>query len=91
MSSIDIHHAHSKTPEQARAAVEQAAAKLNDRFGMQSHWQGERLHFSSSGVEGAIELLPTQVRVTAQLGFLLTAMQGMVEAEIRRVLAEKLN
>ena len=91
MSSIDIRHDHGKTPEQAREAVEQAARKLNDRFDMQSRWEGDRLHFSRSGVEGAIELLPSQVRVTAQLGFLLSAMQGMVENEIRRVLSEKLN
>jgi putative polyhydroxyalkanoate system protein len=91
MSSIDIRHDHSKTPEQARTAVEQAARKLGERFDMQSHWEGDRLRFSRSGVEGAIELLPSQVRVTAQLGFLLSAMQSMVETEIRRVLSEKLN
>jgi putative polyhydroxyalkanoate system protein len=30
------------------------------------------------------------VRVKAELGFLLSAMKGMVESEIQRVLAEKL-
>ena len=35
-------------------------------------------------------MLPGAVRVQAKLGFLLSAMQGMVESEIRRVLAEKL-
>ncbi|RBD93601.1 polyhydroxyalkanoic acid synthase, partial [Xanthomonas oryzae pv. oryzae] len=35
-------------------------------------------------------LLPQQVHVTAELGFLLSAMQPMVESEIRRLLAEKL-
>ncbi|RBG58274.1 polyhydroxyalkanoic acid synthase, partial [Xanthomonas oryzae pv. oryzae] len=43
-----------------------------------------------SGVDGAIALLPQQVHVTAELGFLLSAMQPMVESEIRRLLAEKL-
>ena len=42
------------------------------------------------GVDGRIELLPQAVRVTAELGFLLSAMSGTVESEIRRVLAEKL-
>jgi len=48
------------------------------------------LNFSGSGVDGAIELQPGAVRVTAKLGFLLSAMKGMVEGEIQRVLKEKL-
>lgn len=90
MSSIDIRQDHGLSPEQARAAIDQAARKLDERFGLRSTWSGERLDFNGSGVDGAIELLPGQVRVTATLGFLLSAMKGMVEAEIRRVLAEKL-
>lgn len=90
MSQIDIRHAHGQTAEQARAAIDEVAAKLADRFGARTHWQGDTLRFDGSGVDGAIELLPGAVRVTATLGFLLSAMKGMVEAEIRRVLGEKL-
>lgn len=90
MSQIDIRHEHGKTPEQARAAIEEVAAKLADRFGVRSQWQGEALQFNGSGVDGTIELLPGAVRVTATLGFLLSAMKGMVETEIRRVLGDKL-
>ncbi len=90
MSTIDIRQEHGKSPEQARAAIEEAAAKLDARFGLRSHWQGDSLQFSGSGVDGAIQLLPGAVRVTATLGFLLSAMKGMVEAEIRRVLSDKL-
>jgi putative polyhydroxyalkanoate system protein len=90
MSSIDIQHAHDRSPEQARVAIEEAAHKLSERFGLQSQWNGDTLAFSGSGVDGAIALLPGQVRVTAELGFLLSAMKGMVEGEIRRLLAEKL-
>ncbi|GHH54413.1 MULTISPECIES: polyhydroxyalkanoic acid system family protein [Gammaproteobacteria] len=90
MSSIDIRQDHALSAEQARTAIDEAARKLDERFGLRSSWNGDRLDFSGSGVDGAIELLPGQVRVTATLGFLLSAMKGMVEAEIRRVLAEKL-
>ncbi|HEY0333464.1 MAG TPA: polyhydroxyalkanoic acid system family protein [Stenotrophomonas sp.] len=91
MSQIDIQHPHKQPPEQARVAIEEAAQKLQARFGVRSQWQGERLLFNGSGVDGAIELLPGAVHVTASLGFLLSAMKGMVEAEIRRVLSEKLD
>ncbi|MBD3828477.1 MULTISPECIES: polyhydroxyalkanoic acid system family protein [Stenotrophomonas] len=90
MSSIDIRHAHSLPADGARQAIEDVAAKLSERFGLQSNWLGDVLNFSGSGVDGAIALLPGQVHVTAKLGFLLSAMKGMVESEIQRVLKEKL-
>jgi len=90
MSSIDIRHPHSLPAENARQAIEDVAAKLSERFGLQSNWVGDVLNFSGSGVDGAIELQPGPVRVTAKLGFLLSAMKGMVESEIQRVLKEKL-
>ncbi|QHB71811.1 polyhydroxyalkanoic acid system family protein [Stenotrophomonas sp. 364] len=90
MSSIDIRHAHSLPIDGARKAIEEVAAKLSERFGLQSNWVGDVLNFSGSGVDGAIELQPGQVHVTAKLGFLLSAMKGMVEGEIQRVLKEKL-
>ena len=91
MSSIDIRQDHALNATQARTAVDEIARKLDARFGLQSTWSGERLDFSGSGVDGAIDLLPGQVRVTATLGFMLSAMKGLVESEIRRVLSEKLS
>ncbi|MBA8680700.1 polyhydroxyalkanoic acid system family protein [Stenotrophomonas tumulicola] len=90
MSSIDVQHAHALAAPEARKAIEEVAAKLSERFGLQSNWRGDVLDFSGSGVDGAIELQPGAVRVTAKLGFLLSAMKGMVESEIQRVLKEKL-
>ena len=57
--------------------------------GSRKGWDGDDLHFSRSGVDGRIQLTEKQVRVTAQLGFLLSALKGTVEQEIRRVLDEK--
>ncbi len=89
MASIDILHDHSKSPDQARQAVEDVARKLSERFDMDYAWNGETLSFRRSGVDGRIALLPRQLHVTADLGFLLSAMKGPIEAEIRRVLEEK--
>ncbi len=90
MSSIDIRHAHSLADDKARDAITEVAQKLHERFDVSTRWEGQMLHFSRSGVDGAIELLPGAVRVKAELGFLLSAMKGMVESEIQRVLTEKL-
>ena len=89
MATIDIVHEHSKTPTQARKAVEDVARKLAERFDMDYGWDGDTLNFSRSGVEGKIALLADKLRVTANLGFLLSAMKGPIEAEIRRVLSDK--
>jgi putative polyhydroxyalkanoate system protein len=89
MSSIDIRHSHSLPLPKARKAVEDIAKKLAAKFDMEHHWEGDNLYFSRSGVDGHIHLDQKQVRVTAQLGFLLSALKGTVEQEIRRVLAER--
>jgi putative polyhydroxyalkanoate system protein len=89
MSSIDIRHQHSLPLPRARKAVEDIAKKLASKFDMDYGWDGDDLHFNRSGVEGKIHLSEKQVRVTAELGFLLSALKGTVEAEIRKVLAER--
>ena len=89
MPSIDIKHDHSKTPKQARKALEDVAKKLSERFDMQYDWDGDTLNFMRSGVDGKIKLAPKKLHVTAQLGFLLSALKGPIESEIKRVLGEK--
>ena len=89
MSRIDIRHPHTLPNAKARKAVQEVAEKLDNRFGMQSRWEGDVLHFTRSGVDGHIALDDNELHVTAQLGFLLSAMKGPIEQEIRRVLDEK--
>lgn len=89
MSNIDIRHAHSLQPEQARKAVQDVADKLSERFGMTYDWAGNTLNFNRSGVDGHIQVDPGELHVTAKLGFLLSTMKGPIEAEIRRVLDER--
>jgi putative polyhydroxyalkanoate system protein len=89
MAHIDIEHFHTLPQPQAREAVDGMAEQLADRFGLACAWDADTLRFSRSGVDGHIALAPGRVHVVAKLGFLLSAMQGPIEAEIRRVLDEK--
>ncbi len=89
MPGIDIRHEHSMPPAKARKAVEEVARKLSERFDVEYGWDGDTLNFNRSGVQGRIALAPGRLHVTAQLGFLLSALKGPIEAEIRRVLAER--
>jgi len=89
MPAIDIRHAHSMPPAKARKAVDDVARKLAERFDIEYDWDGDALNFTRSGVDGRIALTPNQLHVTAQLGFLLSALKGPIEAAIRRELAER--
>ena len=89
MSDIDIRHPHAMPAKQVRKAVEQVAGKLGERFGLDCSWEGDTMHFRRSGVDGHIAMEPDQVHIKAKLGFLLAAMKGPIEQEIRRVLAER--
>lgn len=89
MPAIDIQHPHSMPLPKARKAVEDVAKKLSERFDVEYGWDGDTLYFSRSGVDGRIALSPRQLHVTAQLGFLLSALKGPIETEIRRVLSER--
>ncbi|NDK37515.1 polyhydroxyalkanoic acid synthase [Pseudoxanthomonas gei] len=89
MPSIDIRHPHTKTPAQARKAVDGVAKKLSERFEFHHEWEGDTLHFKRSGVDGKIKLSPKSLHVTAQLGFMLSFLKDSIESEIKRVLGEK--
>lgn len=89
MSGIDIRHTHSLKPKEARKAVEELAEKLSERFEMDYRWEGDRMHFSRSGVDGFIALAAKDLHISAKLGFLLSAFRGPIESEIRRVLDER--
>lgn len=89
MPGIDIRHAHSMPKAKARKAIEDVARKLAERFDIEYAWDGDVLNFNRSGVDGKIALEPKQLHVSAQLGFLLSALKGPIESEIRRVLDER--
>ncbi len=85
-SQIDITRKHTLGADKARSVVEHIAASLQHKFGVTPSWEGDRLHFSRSGVNGFIEAGADSVRVNATLGMLLAPLKPTVEAEIRRKL-----
>lgn len=89
MPSIDIRHAHSKSMKDARASVERVAEKIQQKFDVSCAWEGNTLAFERSGVHGQIELGKGEVRVVANLGFLMMALKGPIESEIHKVLARE--
>ena len=73
---------------EAHAIVDQVAARMQEKFGMQGQWQGDTLQLSRPGVNGSIVVASDTIRVHAELGMLLSPLKGMVEQEIQRKLDE---
>jgi putative polyhydroxyalkanoate system protein len=89
MPSIDITRHHSRPLAEARKKVERVATHIAEKFQVVYEWQGNTLHFSRSGVDGQIAVTTKLIRVTAELGFLLSMIREPVEREINRYLDEE--
>lgn len=89
MPSIDIHRTHDAGLQRAREIVDSTAQRMREKFGAQTEWRDDVLHFKRSGVDGTIAVTATAVDVHARLGMLLSALRPMIEQEIQRSLDEK--
>ena len=88
MPKIDIRRPHQLSIPEARALVDQVAARMREKFGMDGQWQGDTFEFSRPGVRGTINVGSDAIQVNAELGMMLAPLKGMVEQEIRRKLDE---
>jgi len=88
MPSIDIRRPHQLSAIEAHAVIDKVAARMREKFDVQTQWQNETLTFQRPGVSGRIVIGGNEIHVTAQLGMLLSPLKGMIEQEIRRKLDE---
>ncbi len=86
MARIDITRRHDLDPERTRAVIRHIADSLEHKFGVTPRWDGDVLRFDRSGVNGFITASNGLVRISANLGLLLTPFKATVEAEIMRKL-----
>ncbi|HEU4663254.1 MAG TPA: polyhydroxyalkanoic acid system family protein [Dokdonella sp.] len=90
MAVIDIKRSHKKPLKTARAVVERIAISIAQEYGIDHHWDGDRLQFDRSGVKGHIAVGRTELHVRVELGFFMSAMKPVIEREIERKLEEHL-
>ena len=84
--AIDIRKPHSKSLKEAQGIADDLARDLADKFSIDYGWDGDTIHFERFGVHGEIAVNEEVVHVKARLGFLLSALESRVEAEIHRYL-----
>ena len=82
MPSINIERQHSLSLKKAKAAVDEVAVKIAEKFQMTTAWEGDHLKFSRKGVEGKILVSDEHVKVDAELSFMVGLIKGTIEKEI---------
>jgi len=88
VSTIDIHASHHLSHAEALNAAEKLSCDLAEKFDIDHYWENEVIHFRRPGVHGRILVRNDELRIQAQLGFMLLLMKEAIEQEIVRYLEE---
>lgn len=88
MSTIDIHAYHNLSHDEALTAADDLSRDLAEKFGIDYGWEEEVIHFNRPGVDGQIHVADTELRIQANLGFMLMMLKAPIEQEIVRYLEE---
>ena len=86
MSTIDIHAYHTLSHEEALNAADELSIDLAEKFGIDYGWEDEVIHFERPGVNGQILVQESELRIQANLGFMLMMLKAPIEQEIMRYL-----
>ncbi|HZQ62517.1 MAG TPA: polyhydroxyalkanoic acid system family protein [Casimicrobiaceae bacterium] len=82
MARLSITKEHRLTHAAAKAAAEKVAQDLSARFELKYAWQGDRIRFERPGLSGELAIGKNDVRLDAELGFLLSAFRHAIEREV---------
>ena len=84
MAALSITRKHRLSHAAAKAAAEQVAQDLRARFDLAYTWEGDRIQFQRPGLTGALAVGKNEVRLDAELGFLLSALKPAIEREVHK-------
>lgn len=82
MAVLTFERSHSLGLEAARAVAERLAGEMRTDYGVDSHWHGNDLVFSRSGLSGVLQINPESLRLEAKLGFLFSTYKTRIEASM---------
>ncbi len=88
MATITKSRSHKHDLEHARASAEKVAEHLAERFGVKYHWEGDTLRFKGAGAKGGMTLVPGQLDLHMELGFMLRPLKSRIEQEMDKYLDE---
>ena len=86
MSRINIERSHNLTVDEARAKAQEVEAKLHERYGLRTRWEGNTVHIEGKGVKGTLSLQGDKVVVDLKLGLAVRMFAKKIEDSIGRSL-----
>jgi putative polyhydroxyalkanoate system protein len=86
MSSITIRRRHNLEHKKAKSAAEKVARDLQSRFDLEYAWDGDHIAFRRPGLSGSLHVGKSEVRLDAELSFLLTPLKAPIEQAINKEL-----
>jgi putative polyhydroxyalkanoate system protein len=84
MADIELIKHHSLPLAAARALVQQTADDLAKEYHLVSHWTGNTLHFTRTGIQGQMQVTESEIRLEVTLGFLLKLLKAKFVESIDR-------
>lgn len=90
MPDIKFVRKHALTVAQAKKIAQQAADDLAAEYALESEWNGDKLNFARSGVNGEMDVTASEIRLEVNLGFLLKPFRMKFEHHISHRLDELL-
>jgi len=90
MAHISVERTHSLGLEAAREKARPLVEKLAGQYGLTPEWSGNTVKLKRSGVNGTLAIGEKTIKVDVKLGLLMSAMSGMIQAEIERSLDKAL-
>jgi putative polyhydroxyalkanoate system protein len=90
MSRIQIRRVHHLSHKEARARISRVAKKLSEKFGADTHWDGDDLVVEHSGLTGTVSVKKTEIVVDAKLGLALGFFRSRAETELEKILDQEL-
>ncbi len=90
MSKITIRREHAGGLDKARAAADQIASEMNQKFGVQCRWQGDTMAFTHSALRGQIQVSDELIEVDAKLGLLASPLKSTLESRIHQFIDDYL-
>jgi putative polyhydroxyalkanoate system protein len=91
MPKFDMEIPHNLELPEVRTRLDRARGKLESSYGAQCTWEGEdKLLVSRKGLQAAVHVEPSRLRIDVELGMLLTPLAGTIRTGITKQLTELL-
>lgn len=82
MADISVRQAHQLSETNAKEAAQEIVDKVGAQYDMTANWNGNVLHFESSGVSGKLVLHENEAQLDVTLGFVLKMFSERIEEKI---------